>query len=958
MTKPVPVTLLSTLLLALFIPPITANIPYTPSYVLASPQHNDTLAYLLLSDHSEQKTQFLSLDISTNVESANTKYSLLLDKVPFQSNDSPSAFVPVIDTRGIIKVFAGDCQNPNQASVWQFTPSNNSSSGNGTWVQLSVDRPSGLKDKPPVGPNYLAAGFAYPSSDISTSSIYTFGGMCPFQSSSEKDWVSAAKYSKSMTVLNPSGPPNHVSYGIATTGDRAPPIAEAGFTMTPLRPASATTSAGNMMQQQNVLLIGGQTQNAFINMSELAVFSLPQNSWSFVTVDSKLESGRTELAIRDTEAVEPRSGHSAVLTPDGSKVIVFGGWVGKTNVPADPQLAVLEVGEEYGGNGPWTWKAPSTKSIGLTEGAGIYGHGATMLPGGVMMIAGGYKISQSSKRSASGTQQNSQVYLYNVTSNNWVNSYTNPSAQSDEASMSMSHSGSLSSGQKAGLGVGLGLGLPLLIGLVLLGWILLRRRKTRQKREEHIRKLALGAERSHFWAREEQNMANSMRRPQMKQIGAWGQDQDRVYPWAGNRGYGGKPTWRDNGEAVAERTGLLVDVPSPTRNSRQSFSAKLCHASGPSSEFRRSDVAGDIHPIDERDEYEAGPADGLIAASSEPERDSHDLDDPIDIFADAPFLTPRSSNFVGLFGAAHDSSRFATASGARAESGRSSPEKDHNRTSSNLSDSSSKSASANPTVLPQQAQAFFIKPSSAPSSGRQSPEKSASASTGSKDTYPNSVDSAMTPVEKHQSADSFSTAHTTISQRHAESEHLLSDVPEHSTPPSPSKKSPASKPKPDWIGSIRRALSVSRRNSTPAPDSFAALASGIDRSSTVIVPKPLNSENEERPSQPRRAVSASADLFRRKQGARDWGASRYSRGTIFRTPRSTPDGYSLGLGGNDEDDWDVEGAAEGRDVQVTFTVPKERLRVVNASDRDMDNMSEKSISRSSSKAVGGRVVSH
>jgi hypothetical protein len=52
----------------------------------------------------------------------------------------------------------------------------------------------------------------------------------------------------------------------------------------------------------------------------------------------------------------------------------------------------------------------------------------------------------------------------------------------------------------------------------------------------------------------------------------------------------------------------------------------------------------------------------------------------------------------------------------------------------------------------------------------------------------------------------------------------------------------------------------------------------------------------------------------------------------------------------DDDDWDVEGAAEGRRVQITFTVPKERLRVVNATAQDLDNMSERSISRSNTAA--------
>lgn len=914
--------------------------------------------YLLLPDNSEQKTQFLSLNLTADLDAADPHYTVLLDEVPFQQSNQ-SAFIPVVDESGIIKVYAGNCHNTDQARVWEFQPSNSSSTGNGTWDELPVNKPDGLTDGNLHGPNYLAPGFAFGSSDTTASSIYTFGGMCPFTNTSDQNWVSAAKYSKSMTVLEPSEFPKDISYEIATTGDRAPPIAEAGFTMTPLYQTSATTSSGGLIQQQSILLIGGHTHNAFLNMSALAIFSLPQNGWSFVTVESEPEPGRKELAIRDTAKVEPRSGHSAVLTPDGSKVIVFGGWVGKTSVPAEPQLAVLEIGEEYGGTGPWTWIIPPTEGTGLAKGTGIYGHGATMLPGGVMMIAGGYTISPSPKRSSPGPQRNSQVYLYNVTSNNWVDSYMNPVAQTEESSMA--RPGSLSSGQKAGLGVGLGIGLPASFGLVLFCFVLVRKRRARQRRDQHIRKLALGAERSHFWVREEQNLANNMHRLQMKQVGAWGPDREQAYPWASNRGHVGRPTWRDTGDFVAERTGLLVDVPSPMRNSRQSFSAKICRDSGQFNEFRRSDATGDIHSIDEREEDEASATDCLVSPSQRPYLQNLDFGDPPDVFADAPFLTPQSTNFGGNFDTTRDNSRFAIASGARAVDGRSSSEKDKNGTPSNLSDSSTQSIPTNSEGTPQQARAVvFTKPSGLPSSGRQSPEKSASNSTDGKESCPNSAHSSMAVVEQCQSEDSFSTANTTLSQRQAEAEHLLAGVPETETPAeSPSKKSPGSKPRTsDWIGSIRRALSVSKRNSAPDPDiSFAPIASGIDRRSTVIAAsKPFNTENDATP--PRRAVSASAELFRRKQGARDWGAARPSRAATFRTPKSAHDDFSLPLdGGGDEEDWDIETAAEGRSVQVTFTVPKEKLRVVNATDRDMDNMSEKSISRSSSKALGTRASS-
>lgn len=952
MSSSVIANLLPALLFVLLIHPATAGVPYTPSYVLLSPQHNESLAYLLLSGHSEESAQFLSLNISAGVDAANPQYSVLLDKTPFQSN-AQSPFIPAIDDQGIIKVYTGNCHGSDQAAVWHFSPSHNSSSGNGTWDKLPVSKPPKVANKILHGPNFLAGAFTYASSNTSDSSLYTFGGMCPLKNGSSQKWVSAAKYSQSMTVLDPSGSSGDLSYHIATTGHRAPPIAEAGFTMTPLHPTYAITSAGPRMQQQDFLVIGGHTHKAFINMSELAIFSVPQNSWSYVTVRSEPRPGKSELVVRDTPTIEPRSGHSAVVTPDGTKVVIFGGWVGETSAPADPQLAVLEIGEGYGGTTPWIWKFPSTAGGGPAHGAGVYGHGATMLPGGVMMVAGGYAISQPSKRPPPRPQHNSQVYLYNVTSNSWVNSYTSPAAQAAGTSKPQAHSGSLSSGQKAGLGVGLGLGLPFTVGLAFLCWALTRKRRAHRRREDHIHKLALGAERPYFWA-EDQHLANSMRRLQMQQAGGWGPELGRAYPWAGNRGYGGRPAWPDNGgDAMAERTALLVDPPSPTRNSRQSLSAKIHRFSLQHSELQRSDNTGDIHPIDEREEYEPNAAGEVSASTRRPDLQCPEFGDATDPFVDAPLLAPQSANFGAIPDNSRGSGGFASGHVMSAQDGRSSPEK-NSRPSSNISDSSTLSASTKSAF--QARMAIFSRPHSLPTSGRHSPEKSASLSTDSKETGQNGVDSTMTPVEKHQSADSFSTAYTTLEQRHAEGEHLLADGPEQGVPPqSPSKRPRAS----DWMGSVRRVFSVSQKSpAAGAESSFAPIASGIDRRSTVLGPsKRLNgSENHAKP--PRRAVSASAELFRRRQGASNWAGTgkRLSRETTFRTPKSAADDIPVAVNEEEHDDWDVDGAGEDRRVQVTFTAPKERLRVVNATDEDLDGLSEKSLSRNSSRRVG-RVVS-
>lgn len=105
-------------------------------------------------------------------------------------------------------------------------------------------------------------------------------------------------------------------------------------------------------------------------------------------MDLPPEEPKTDLATRGKTTIDSRSGHTAILTPDGKSVVVFGGWVGDVTQSADPQLAVLELGQGYGGSGHWQWSVPSQTGPGLEAGTGIYGHGATMLPGDVMMVVG------------------------------------------------------------------------------------------------------------------------------------------------------------------------------------------------------------------------------------------------------------------------------------------------------------------------------------------------------------------------------------------------------------------------------------------------------------------------------------------------------------------------------------------------------------------------------------------
>lgn len=950
-------SILALLFALLGLHPISATaIPYTPTHVFVSPSHNDSLAYLLLTGNSDGQDQattaFLSLNISQEVDAGNPSYTTLLDQAPFREDDHTAAFVPVIDDHGIIKVYTGNCQNiADPGVVWQFTPDPDSAIGNGTWERLTVDK----KDKHIYGPNYLAAGFAYEITDSTDSAVYTFGGMCPWNNETNANWVAAANYSHDMTLLDPTID-SKTPYLFESAGEHAPPVAEAGLSITPLLPAYSATADGMMLRQQDFLFIGGQTEQAFLNMSELAVYSLPHDSWSFVAIDWSPPSAKTELAVRDTKGmIEPRSGHTAVLSPDGGKVIVVGGWVGNTSVPARPQLAILEIGSAYGGYGQWTWQVPSLEDSFLSEGSGIYGHGTAMLPGGVMMISGGYRISQMSKRST-----NSKVYFYNVTSNSWATSYTNPNWKTTNDA---SHdSGSLSKAAEIGIGVGVPIGIIVLCAIGWMSWKYSRRFRWRRKRNSELRKLALGAQRSHFWGRDDPEMASSIHRPSL--------NSDRSYPWASNKCNGKSKRSEEEDAARAEMTGLLLDGLSSTKNNRQK--------NRPSYRFSGSNPTGNIHPIDEREEDEADASDNLMARDPSPNSPQRGLLGGINIpdpHIEAPFLTPQTTNAERLqensravFEENAFLARFGNDDGSTGTPASSTKDRPHS------SQSSSPGMMRLGNVRRSRATVFY-NPTSIPSNG-QFPNASAVASTHSKET-------ASAPSDKRYSSDSYSTAYTSQSQKQAEGEHLLreQDSPgdgvtalEPVSEPEPvyplelptKVAAPLSRPKgpkaADWIGNVRRVLSGPRKWTTsdrhPSSDdkNFATpLTSGLDRRKTVLGSKRVSfQEPDQGIATPRRAVSASAELFRRKQGAEDWGASPTPR-TSHEASESDAmlDHNNKENAQSDEEDWDIEAAAEGRRVQVTFTVPKEQLRVVNAVPGDLESLSTTTASASASRVTSG-----
>jgi hypothetical protein len=78
---------------------------------------------------------------------------------------------------------------------------------------------------------------------------------------------------------------------------------------------------------------------------------------------------------------------------------------------------------------------------------------------------------------------------------------------------------------------------------------------------------------------------------------------DNVYPWAGNTGFGDAASWNDAENAKAQRTGVFMDVPSPTRGLRKNMHSRpyRYQSAATYDDSRRPAISGAIPPIDERE---------------------------------------------------------------------------------------------------------------------------------------------------------------------------------------------------------------------------------------------------------------------------------------------------------------------------------------------------------------------
>jgi hypothetical protein len=607
---------------------VSAQFPYNPTRVLVS----DNLVYVFQpSSQNPNQFELGSIDVSSRIEASSLPYTTLYYTLPFLKNGTSRAFTPILDGRGNMTVYTGDCsQGASGGEVWSFEPSPKQRQW-GSWEQQDVS----VRDSAHtaiMGANYLSGGMSFSSivgGDASSTGAYFFGGMCPYESQSDT-WQSAANYSNLMVTMQPTGNGDKdITYSLDVSSSRGPPVPEAGFSITGLTPTYSNRSDGPQTQQQNFLLIGGHTSTAFINMSQVALFSLPEQAWTFIGVDSP-SAARTGLTSRaDAPAVDPRSGHSAVLTPDGQHIVVFGGWVGDVNTPAEPQLIVLNVADGYGGKGKWQWTVPSTLGTGPTGNTGLYGHGAAMLPGGVMMISGGYLTSTPNTRHKRATPTaNNKSYLFNVTSNTWTTDYSPPS---QPLTSDPTNNGPLSSpGQKAGLGVGVGLGLVAVCSVfAFYMWYTQRLKKQRGMREKQIQDLAFTTHRSNLGGYSPGFDGRVDNTDSLDYLA--GQNGNYYFPPGTQGGQG----WRQANNQDVERTGLLVEIPSPTRGLRRSLSGRPSYAMG------RVRGPGHIHPIDEiEEEQDEEQATKNLLSKTQHEMTEKRVNRVVSVFDDAPILDP------------------------------------------------------------------------------------------------------------------------------------------------------------------------------------------------------------------------------------------------------------------------------------------------------------------------------
>ncbi|KAF2663681.1 hypothetical protein BT63DRAFT_109599 [Microthyrium microscopicum] len=922
------------------------NLPYNPTQILSSP--NSKVAYVLQpASSTSQQFQLNWIDLSAHISSAFVPTTTIQTTLPFLDNQNSLPFSASIDSNGTITVLVGGCsQGSTDVTVWSLTTGGTTKSI-GTWSQVATSSFNGAQNT-----GFLASAILFasnPSGSQSNPKMYTFGGMCPWDNSTSVTWTSSASYFRSLLQIGAVN--NH--YDVNTVAARAPPVPQAGHSLTPLTPSYSNRTDGTVSASQSFLLLGGHTSTAFLNISQAAIYSLPQETWSYFSISSIVGTGTTG-PVRDESTLEPRSGHTATLSADGRQIVIFGGWVGDVNTAASPQLLVLNLADGYGGTGNWQWSASSPQGSGPPSGSGIYGHGSLMLPGNVMLVMGGYNIaaSASHRKRDVAQQANGKSYLYNLTSNSWISDYHAPPASDD--TQSTSHGGALSSpSQKVGLGVGLAVAVVALIALFIFYlWYKRRLRWKREQRRDELRSMQQGYV-SDEWGMVHPNPNSSSIHPEMAGMSP----RDTITDDSNSQ-----ITLRNSKPASSSNSSSMAENIVHTKGLRKSTAGR-----GPYPYERSIRNRDHIHPIaegeetpqmtrngDKLQEIDGNESNAMGKYSIEPD----------------PFVDPLGSHPVNkgtrpisqvsaseeqeeeirswVTGWERAGERMARESEGAAVAGleipgRQSPTKS-DRTLSNLSTISAISARSSNSGTASGPVSTLARTFSTRSAALLSSITSPFGTTiGSRDGADASGNVSPILTSKPNSAGSYSASSPTVRTKHPdawagappdfaklqkESEALLGayppisrkQVPQPAEVPATSVPPRKAHPAGSWVGSVKRAIGISLPAAGRSTSLTASSARGrytssrtVEDDHTGVASASGISTNPGGVVVPRRSASDAA-FWKSKRGAKDWG----------------------GEDDDDDEEWDVETAAQTRVVQLMFTVPREQLRVVNC---DVDGRS-------------------
>jgi hypothetical protein len=150
-------------------------------------------------------------------------------------------------------------------------------------------------------------------------------------------------------------------------------------------PAGRANHAAAMLDNGNIVYIGGQQSSGLVPMNEIYIFSTQDSGWAV-----RLAGGNIPL---------PRILHSAVAK--GRYVYMYGGTdAGRSTAYAD--IGILDTLT-------WTW----TVAIPGNNIAGRYGHGANMVGGNLMMITNGI----------TGGNPDASIYVLNTDTMQFTESY-------------------------------------------------------------------------------------------------------------------------------------------------------------------------------------------------------------------------------------------------------------------------------------------------------------------------------------------------------------------------------------------------------------------------------------------------------------------------------------------------------------------------------------------------------